>query len=233
LTVSDVEVDQWIANIQNQQNLSEDEFKAALGEKGIRWGDYRRYVKDNLLKFRIVQYKIANKVKVTDEELVTAYRDEFKEDPGAGMKTVELSHIFLPIDPDASPAKVAEVAELAAATYRRVKGGGPTFAEVAKEVSAGPTASDGGFLGTYRAGELGPEIDTAVFAAEAATVTTPIRVSKGLHIFRIHDVRLERNPRVERRLGKLRVSLRERELEKHLRFWVDALRNKAYVRVLL
>ena len=96
-----------------------------------------------------------------------------------------------------------------------------------------PTASDGGFLGTYRAGELGPEIDAAVFAAEGASITKPVRVSKGVHIFRIHDVRLERDPKVERRMGKLRVALREKELEKQLKSWIESLRQKAYVRVLL
>ena len=233
LNIGDREVDQWISNIRSQQGLSEEQFKTALKSKGIGWGDYRTYVKDNLLKFRVVQYKVANKVKITDDELVIAYTAEFKENPGEGIKTVDLSHIFLPIEPAASPSKVAEIMELAQATYARVKDGGPKFAEVAKEVSAGPTASDGGFLGTYRAGELGPEIDAAVFAEAQSAVTAPVRVSKGVHIFRIHDVRLERDPKVEQRMEKLRASLRERELQKQLNFWIESLRQKAYVRVLL
>lgn len=233
LEVGDADVDQWIQNITSRQGLSEDQFRTALDEKGIRWGDYRRYVKDNLLKFRVVQIKVASKVKVSDDELVAAYVDTHNEDPGQGVKTVDISHIFLPIDPEASPSKTAQVMDLANSTYDRVKSSGATFADVAKEVSAGPTAADGGFLGTYRAGELGPEIDAAVFKTEAGGVTKPVRVSKGVHIFRVHDVRSERDPKVEKRLQALRVSLREKELNKQLGFWIEALRQKAYVRVLL
>lgn len=233
LEVGETDVEQWINNITSRQGLTEDQFRAALRQKGIRWGDYRRYVKDNLLKFRVVQIKVASKVKVSEDELVTAYRDQFKEDPGEGVKTVDISHIFLPIDPDASPSKVAQVMELANSTWNRVQGSGAKFAEVAKEVSAGPTAEDGGFLGTYREGELGPEIDAAVFVTDAGAVTKPVRVSKGVHIFRVHDVRSERDPKVEKRMQQLRVQLREKELNKQLGFWIESLRQKAYVRVLL
>ncbi len=233
LEVGENDVDQWITNITSRQGLTEDQFKTALKQKGIRWGDYRKYVKDNLLKFRVVQIKVASKVKISDEELVTAYIDQHKEDPGAGIKTVDISHIFLPIDPDASPSKQAQVMDLANATWKRADGDGAKFAELAKEVSAGPTAAEGGFLGTYREGELGPEIDTAVFVTEAGGITKPVRVSKGVHIFRVHDVRSERDPKVEKRLQALRVSMREKELNKQLGSWIQALRQKAYVRVLL
>lgn len=233
LKISEDDVSNWIRNTITQQKLSEDQFRGALRSKGIRWQDYRQYIQDNLLKFRVIQTRIGSRVKVTDEELNDAYRDEFGEDPDSGIKTIEVSHIFLPVPENPSEDQLQRLEELVKRSHKRVAVDEEDFAAVAKEVSSGPTASDGGYLGTYQPGDLAQEIDQIIFSKQEGDITDPIRVSSGYHIFRVHGLSSKRDPRVEERMKQLTGKLREAQLNKQLTQWIETLREKSYVRVQL
>lgn len=233
IKVSDEDVNEWISrNTLRQQQISEDQLRGALQEKNIRWQDYRRYIQDNLLKLRVIQIRVGSKVKVSDDEVLDAYQQEYGQAPGAGIKVCDISHIFIPLPEGADEVKTAEVEALAQKTWKRVTLGGDEFSAVAKEVSAGPTAADGGHLGVYKPGELDEALDKVVFQAKVGDITEPVRVPSGFHILRIHDARVERDPEVEDQMDDLREKLREAELNKQLTQWLDELRQKSYVKVL-
>jgi parvulin-like peptidyl-prolyl isomerase len=159
-----------------------------------------------------------------------AYSAEFKAPPAAGVTTVDVSHIFVP-KPEGDGADPAKAKKLIESVVVRLTAGEP-FAAVAAEVSAGPTASDGGRLGKYRPGELDKEIDVVVFSMKAGETSGPIEVGSGFHVFTVHDVIVERDPKVEERIARLRAQLREELLNKQLALWLDSLRQRAYVRVM-
>ncbi len=232
LKVTDADVARWIENTVQQQRLTQDQFKAALQQKGIRWQDYRTYIRDNLLKFRVIQVRIGSKVKVSQQDIDRAYNDVYDEGPGNGAKVIDVSHIFVPKPKDGDEETLARAKKLIEDTHQRVLEAKEDFAAIAREVSAGPTSQDGGYLGTYRSGDLSGEIEEVVFAAEAGDTTAPIEVESGFHIFRLHEIRTERDPRVEERMNKLRGKLREEQLNKQLTGWLETLRQKSYVKVM-
>ena len=232
IEVSDDDVTRWIGSIHQRMNLSEDQFRSTLLDKGIRWSDYRHYVHDNLLKVRVIQVRISSRIKITDEEVTRAFKESFGQDPeSAGVKTFDVSHIFVPFPEEPTEEDIARVLDIANNTHKRVTEGKEEFRDVAKEVSAGPTAAEGGYLGAYQKGDLGKEIESVVFTHKEGDITDPILVSTGYHIFKIHTLTLERDPKIQERLDKLRAELREEELNKELDTWVQNLREKAYVRV--
>ncbi len=233
LDVTDDDVSRWIASIHQKMQLNEEQFRETLRAKGIRWADYRSYVHDNLLKVRVIQVRISSRIKITDEEVQRAYKETHGADPAtASVKTFDVSHIFIPTPDDPTPEALDNVEALIASTHKRVTDAGEEFRAVAIEVSAGPTAADGGYLGTYQAGDLGDAIEAVLFTHEAGQITPPIKVSSGTHIFKVHAVTEDRDPKIQEELEQLRNSLREEELNKELDTWVQNLRQKAYVRVL-
>lgn len=232
IDVSDDDVTQWIGNIHRQMGLDEDQFRDSLRQRGIRWGDYRRYVHDNLLKVRVIRVRVSSRIKITDEEVMDVYRETYGDGADQGLKTVDLSHIFIPVPDGADDETRAKVKDLVERTHARVTAGREDFKEVAREASAGPTASEGGYLGTYRPGELGPKIDAAVFTAKEGEITAPVDVGNGYHIFRVHGIAYEVDPKVAERMEGLRQQMREEELNKQLDTWVQNLRDRAYIRVL-
>ncbi len=232
IDVSDGDVNNWIRNIYGQMGIGEQQFRDSLRSRGIRWSDYRRYVHDNLLKVRVIQIRVGSKIKITEDEVLKVYRETFGEDPENGLKAVSVSHIFIPVPKDSDDTKRALIKDLVEKTHTRVTAGQEDFKDVAKEVSAGPTAADGGFLGTYRPGELSDTIDAAIFSAEENSITKPVDVGNGYHIFRVHGIEFERDPRVAERIAKLRQQMREQELNRELDTWLQNIRDRAYIRIL-
>src|SRR5229473_1190744 len=88
-------------------------------------------------------------------------------------------------------ADFRQALELARAeqALRRVKAG-ETFALVAREMSEGPTAKQGGDLGYFRHGLMLPAIEQAAFSLNPGEVSQVIRTNSGYHIVLVEDRRV-------------------------------------------
>lgn len=63
------------------------------------------------------------------------------------------------------------------------------FEELARTESDGPSASNGGSLGTWQKGQMVPEFDTAVEGMEVGKITSePVETAFGYHIIRRDDI---------------------------------------------
>jgi len=69
---------------------------------------------------------------------------------------------------------------------------GAEFADVARDVSTGPTGPNGGNLGWFGPGAMVPEFETAITALEPGQVTEPFETQFGWHVATLMDeLRLE------------------------------------------
>ena len=67
---------------------------------------------------------------------------------------------------------------------------GEDFAKVAAEVSTDKkSAKSGGGMGSFKKGELAPEIEDAVFKSRKGEVGMPVKLKDGIHIFKVTDVK--------------------------------------------
>ena len=75
LSITDEEVEQWIAFTRQQQGLSEEQFKATIAQYGMNYTDYRAMMRQNLLRLRVTQFKVGAKVSISDAEVEARYRE--------------------------------------------------------------------------------------------------------------------------------------------------------------
>ncbi|MDD9304947.1 MAG: SurA N-terminal domain-containing protein [Desulfobacter sp.] len=99
---------------------------------------------------------------------------------------VEASHILIKVDQDASEEDVAAARKLADDAYEKASKGGD-FAELAKAVSQGPSASDGGYLGRFDKKSMVKPFGDAAFAMEKGQISKPVRTQFGFHIIKVTD----------------------------------------------
>lgn len=93
--------------------------------------------------------------------------------------------------------------ERAARALERIRAG-EDFVALAGELSEdAATADRGGDLGTFPRGRMLPEIDEAVFTAEARSTVGPVRTERGLHLIRVE----ERLPALARPLAEVQRDL--------------------------
>ena len=137
--------------------------------------------------------------RVTDEKVRARY-EKFKEETPP-EEQIHARHILLKTEEDAT----AVIAELDA---------GGDFVKLAEERSTGPSATNGGDLGFFVAGQMVPEFSEAAFALEPGSYSKePVQTSFGFHVILTEERRTTEPPAFEDIEPKLREEVTGAELE--------------------
>ncbi|MCD4652829.1 SurA N-terminal domain-containing protein [bacterium] len=95
---------------------------------------------------------------------------------------IRASHILFKVENSADETTVDSIRLKAVAAFDRISKG-ETFADVAKEVSEGPTAPKGGDLGFFKKGQMDPTFEKAAWDLEIDEITAePVRSRFGWHL---------------------------------------------------
>jgi peptidyl-prolyl cis-trans isomerase SurA len=183
LTVSEEELQRALEQLARQQSMELADFRQALEQQGVPWDAARDAVRRQTLMAEVLRYKVKAR-KVSDEEVQAAYATEAQN----AQYEVRARHIFVPLPQGATAAQQAAAQARAEQALRRVKAG-ETFALVARELSDGPTAKQGGDLGYFRHGLMLPAIEQAAFSLKPGEVSPVIRTSSGFHLVTVEDRR--------------------------------------------
>lgn len=128
---------------------------------------------------------------------------------------------------------VTSAEEEAQEAYRRLRAG-EDFAAVARELSIGTEADQGGDMGWVSAEALPPPLDEVVFTLPRRTINRPVKSDYGYHIFYIAGHRERGRPGLEEALPRLKRTLfeakkqqAEAELLEHLMTRTPIIRRSA------
>jgi peptidyl-prolyl cis-trans isomerase C len=159
-----------------------------------------------------------------DQERVNALYEERK----GQLERARARHILIafegsPAAGDNAPPE--EEARAKAETLRARIEGGEDFAEIAREESDDHgSAARGGDLGSFARGQMVPEFEEAVFAAEAGELVPVVRTQFGYHVVQVQ----ERGPTpIEEVREQLVNELRQRRLQEAL----EALQEGSEVQI--
>lgn len=140
-------------------------------------------------------------VAVTEDAVQALYQEMF----GGAEPTPEFNASHL----------LVETEEEAVAAKERVDGG-EDFADVARDVSTGPTGPQGGNLGWFGAGRMVAEFEQAVQELEAGEVSGPVQTQFGWHIIKLNDIRMQDQPELEMVRRQIEAQVRENVVEERL-----------------
>ncbi len=136
------------------------------------------------------------------------------------------------VDPNAAPpedpAKVAAAEEKAKQLLASIKGGAK-FADVAKKSSDGPTADQGGELGSFKRGSMAQELEDLTFKMKPGDVSDVIRTKQGFVILKVNahtQAGLAPLKQVENRIQE---AVYYEKLQPALRAYLTKLREDAYI----
>lgn len=127
---------------------------------------------------------LAKNTPVSDDEIAAFYAehsDAYKQD-----ERVRARHIIILANDKATEEELAAAEKKINDAYVRVVKG-EDFAEVARDVSEGPSAPLGGDLGWFGRGQMVPPFEEAAFATKVGTVSKPVRTSFGFHIIKVEE----------------------------------------------
>lgn len=138
-----------------------------------------------LRTFRTLEVSIAalkDGAAATDDEVRKYYEEH--SDEFAAEERVTARHILAKAGPRATAQEAARAKEKIDRAAARLAAG-EDFEVVAKEMSEGPSAGEGGSLGTFGRGVMVPEFEEVVFGLEPGEVSEPFKTSFGWHIAQV------------------------------------------------
>lgn len=226
ITISDEEVQQMETTIRERNNLTSDQFERALASRGETIESFRINLAEQLTINRALGMALSAQAQISDTELQEFY---LKTYPG---KTVfDVSHILLPLDPDATSEEAASARSDADRILREIENGA-SFDAMARQYSQDKSsAEEGGRLGSFQEGELLPELEELAATLEPGQVGGPARTEAGYHILLLSSKGFSEPPPFAEVRGELeRALLVEREESIRTR-WLDELKETTYIEV--
>ena len=226
IDVQEDELQRLVEQLAKQNSMDVSQFRDALAQQGISIDTVRESLKRQQLMIRLLQYKVKPR-KVSDEEVQAAYANLTKE----AEYEVRARDIFI-LAPDSAPAAQKEAARAKAESALRRIREGESFAKVARDLSDGPTAKEGGDLGYFRRGQLLAAIEQPAFSLQPGQVSSLIHVAGdrgGYHLVTVEDRRkLPPKPLAEVQ-EEIRNKLANESIYKEREHYLAQLRRTAQI----
>ncbi len=228
ITVSDMEVDQRVAQVR-QQFPSEDVFKQTLAAQGMTIDKIKQDARQSMQIEALLQSEIAPKVQVSPADLDKFYKEnpeQFKQ-----PESVRASHILIRPAADTPEAK-KQAASKAAQVLKDAKTG-KDFAALAKANSADPgSAAQGGDLGFFPRGQMVPEFDQVAFTLKPGDISNLVETQFGYHIIKVTEKKDPRVVPLDEVKPQLEQFLQARQREEKTAAFIESLKTKNRVEVL-
>ena len=231
IVISEEEVRQSIEDIKRQNKMSQETLTAALLAQGISFDQYRAQMKEELERIRLMSQEVKSKIQVGEREIREYYDANsaaFSEEP-----TYRARHIFLKVDKKASNDEIKKIMAKAADVMAEAKNNSD-FAALATKYSDDPgAAKDGGDLGTFKKGDMLPEIESAVITMKPGDVSDLVTTPAGFHIIKLEEKSAGKLKPFETVKAAINDLLYRKKSEERFKQWAEELRKGAAIDIKL
>jgi peptidyl-prolyl cis-trans isomerase SurA len=229
IKVTPEEVDQAIERVKEDNQLTQEGLIAKLKERGTTYEAYRKSIKSELERIRLINYEVQSKILLREEDIEKYYKEHIDEFTSGGK--VHLALIYLRQMDPADKDEARDLYEKAQNILSMIEKG-EDFGKLAKKFSSGPGAREGGDLGVFKLSELNSEMAEQIKALSSGDVAKPIIRPDGIRIIKV----VERDGGGVKSLEQVRNAIQSilyrEELERRYSAWISELRKRAYTKII-
>ena len=186
IRITDEELNQAMASIAQRNNLTLDQFRAALARDGLSYEQAREQIRREMVISRVRQRRVAERIQVTDQEV-----NNFLASDLGQMQLAEeyrLANILIPVPDAASPDQIRAAAQKTAEVYDKLRAGAD-FAQMAIANSGSENALEGGDIGWRKGAQLPPAFAELIRSLSVGDITEPLRTPGGFMIVKLQEKR--------------------------------------------
>ena len=186
IRINDNEVNETIKNIARRNNMSANEFQAALADEGVSYKDLRKQIQREMTVTQLRQRQVANRIQVSETDIDNFLNSDLGKTNLA--PDYRLGHLLIAVPQSATPSEKDAAENQAYKLYEELKNGAD-FAAMAATHSSGQNALKGGDLGWRKAAQLPTLFADTVLEMNKDDVSEPIRSPSGFHIIKVTDIK--------------------------------------------
>jgi peptidyl-prolyl cis-trans isomerase SurA len=240
IKVGDEDVDFAINNILLQNSLTKEQLAERLGMEGITLDDYKKDIKNQILRSKLINFAVKAKVVVSEEEI-----DNFiKKETGALPEKIEAGEVYIldqisvSIKNNTNPKEIEDSEKKIFAAKEELENG-KKFYDVAKTYSDlyNEALPDKGITaGAFKLEEISPAFREQVTQLKSGKTTDIIKTGDGFYIFMLKE-KIAGDKKFKnvdnRKRNEVREFLFKEKLNQTFQEWLKELRSKSSIRILL
>ncbi len=186
IQISDIQLDQTIANMAKSDGTSFEQLRANIEASGEDFQQYREDVKTELLTTEVTRANVRRRVFVSPQEIDMVLK--LMEQQGNTQTEFRVGHILVGFPPKPTEDDIQE-AKTNADKVLKLLNDGSNFEKVAIGSSSGSEALDGGDMGWLNINAMPTLFAEAIQSRKKGDLIGPIRSGAGFHILKLADIR--------------------------------------------
>jgi peptidyl-prolyl cis-trans isomerase C len=209
---------------------SDAEMNIALANRGMDRVALNKDLARGLVVSKFIEEEINKKIVVSPadaQQYYSTHTEEFRH-----PDLVRTSHILIVVPEGATADQDKMARQRAEALLARAKKG-EDFAKLAKENSMDASASQGGDIGLAPKGQLAPEYEQAAFSLPVGGISGFVRTQFGYHIIKVTEKKPAGISTLDEVRSQLIDFLKNQKAEAELQKYVNDLRTKAKIEILI
>ncbi len=212
----------YVDNVKKENNIeSDEEFIRILRQQGMDYDEWRKMLRNNLLKEAVIVSQVHRSIVVDESEIVNYHKshpEEFTEPPEYTLKAIYISS-----DNEVEAVKREIVEKIAA---------GEDFGSLASQYSTGPEKDADGDLGSFKQGELAKDLEEAVEKLKVGEITPWIQFRDGWYLLKLVEKKESRLQEFEEARRQIEQRLFNQKAQKRFEEFMKELRAKSFIKIL-
>ncbi len=231
IKVTDQEVEDAIDNICRNNGITRQEFEERLRQDGLSLDEYKKQIATQIERLQLVNAEVKSKIVITDE-MVRDYIRKQKGETGYQGPFYILEHICIVPEGDSPDAK--ERARKRAEEALKALDSGMSFEEAAKRFSSNVPVAREIRLGVFSLDEMAPYIKDAVKRLSPGQHSGVLETPLGFEILRLAGISNAKDEDLDKAtIEEVRRKLYDQEINERFQEWLNELRSKSTIRILL
>jgi len=230
VTVTAREVDEALARVAAQNNITVDKLLSEARRTGLDAAAYREELRRQLLQTKLINVRLQGRIRVSEDDLKVAYRKLLVEE--REKLTFKAAWVFLNVPPGA-PRQVAEAKRKVADQVARAARTSD-FGALAAQYSDDPsTRGSGGVLGTSRMQEVPTPLARVLTGLDVGETSAVVKLPGGFAVLKLLEREESSLPTYEEARNELGQRVYLEKMTQARRTWLDNLRRQQHVEVRL
>jgi parvulin-like peptidyl-prolyl isomerase len=230
IVVKEEELMEVVKDMLRGRGMKMEEFVKGLSAEGMTFDGYKKEIRQQLVRVRVIRREIGSKIAVMEEEIGDYYRAH--RDIYEGREARRIKHILLLVPDRADEITKKKLKDEAEMIHNRLEKG-ESFDLLASRYSQGPAAATGGDIGFLEKGLMYPEVETITFSLGLEQVSEVIESPVGFHIIKVIDKRGAGIKPLESVREEIQAKIEEEKISKKLEGWIAEIRKRSYIDIRL
>jgi peptidyl-prolyl cis-trans isomerase SurA len=229
ISVDERDIDKAIERMKEARSFTDEQLREGLARQGMTMAEYRKELKEQILRTRLVNREVKSKIVITSED-IKAYYDSH-QDEYAGEKKYYLYNIFVRLSPEADTSERQDALRQIKDASARLKQG-LSFEDLVNQLEESSSRVEGTDLGLYRLEELSGQLQGAVAKLKAGEISEVLDTDFGpqiIYVQKIQETATKSMNEIESEIGE---KLYNESVDNRYQDWLDELRKRSLIKII-